>query len=419
MSLQSTGVTVTFSSSDAATILTIEDDSKGEAKPAEGVGWVAVWSGGRPVRLSSTSGNPVTQVNARVTRKDSSTCSFNKSNTTSLPHSNVSDVKMTSVGTFLTLQGAPLSSVNLTIDSATGVITASQPCYGSVAVSYTTEYQRYSCAFALDPNYDEEDPNSNKYAEMVVVVFCENDDASVTLTEATSGKKEGFDSSKSEPDNSSAGTKIQIELRTPTFISGPPQAVSNGYSCYAEIYVYVGSVTAGHSAMPVVSEGMIQDTVSTGPFEFVEIEGEQLFWAGQAVANTHYLPISNVHVTPISSDFVAKHESQVIIAFETQEGTLTQPKVYRDDGSGAYAPGPVRRTKYGDVIAMDSGLSVDVTGSATVKYTTNRKQYQIWWYRPEQVGGRSPWFRPLTVWVTAGEYSGSLVINPPPNIGNV
>ena len=425
MAVQSSGVTVTFKSEDSNTILTIEGDMDGDTKPAYGTGWVGVWTGGRTgVVVSSTSGRGVTLVNQSITKQSASSCSFNKSRTAQLPHSNLSGVVITQMGSFIDSTGKTIANVPIVVNLATGELTTNVECYGTVAASYTTTYSRYSSPFVEDPNAATTKSGS-KYCDMVVVAFCGADQASVTLNgpseddDPNKKKKNNFDSGKSSPNNGGAGTKIQIELTTPVRLSTLNSGVyTNGYACYAEIDVYFGGSANAKSVTPTVSEGTIDTLVGEAPSTSVDIKGEQITWVNNAVANTHYLPATTpVSVTLLSPSLTPRYGSGLIPTFESSEGGSVQPKVFID-GSSAYTMGEPRKTLYGDVVVTEFGLAVDCTGSATVDYTTSKKRYGIWWHRPAQVGGVTKWFRPLTVWVTSGQYSGTLVINPPSDKGN-
>jgi len=168
--------------------------------------------------------------------------------------------------------------------------------------------------------------------------------------------------------------------------------------------VYFGALP---SRLPVVSEGTIEIPAGSSPFEFVGIKGEQISWANQAVTGLHYLPATNgpAWVHRLSSEYQCRYQTSVLPTFISQPGQLIHPKVFK--GQNHYTAGPGRLTKLGDVVVTEFGLAVDVTGSATADYTTNRVRYRIRW--PLR-GGK---FHPLTVSVVVDEFSGSLVINPP------
>jgi len=168
--------------------------------------------------------------------------------------------------------------------------------------------------------------------------------------------------------------------------------------------VYFGALP---SKTPVVSEGTIETPPGTGPFEFVDIKNEQISWANQSRTSVHYLPASEsgFSVTRLSSEFACRYQTMVTETFRSDEGAMIAPKVFTS--KNIYHAGDPVRSNLGDVVVTEFGFAVDVTGSATADYTTNRHKYLVRWYF------RDGAFHPLTISVTVDQYSGSLVLNPP------
>lgn len=422
----SSSVTASFSSS-ATSLLKIEEDKpEGGGKAEYGTAWVAVWCSDGTPTLSSTSGHTPNLINNGIAKTVTETVTFNNTTNASLPHCKVSDVTLRAVGTFLSSKGLPLPTPAIAIDTDTGELTTAVACFGAVSVTYTTIYARYRCVFARDPQATKGDASAtppipastSAFASMLVVAVKGDLNASVTLTppprseDPKNGTGEGdgdgttggtkYNSGDSSPNNSGKSGNIVIELSN-RYIDG---YVSDSVNFFAEIYVYFGLLD---KVTPIVSSGSI-DLGYRAPTEFVDIQGEQLTWSGQSTTSTKYLPASSgpLDVKRISSAFQCKHQNSVLESFNSSVGKKIQPKVFHDDGS--YTAGDAVEVKLGNVVVTEFGMSVDVTGNAVVNYTTARTAYDVHWARAYTPGGAPP--PSVTVSVTVGEFSGSLVIDP-------
>ncbi len=169
-------------------VLSLEKE-EGEALAVPyGEAWIRVWCSEGTPEIMSTSGQPVVRVSNSVPLAMQETVFFTGTDTTRLKYPNLSQVRLTWVGTYLNKALRP-TQLSVCINTSTGEITADRPVYGAVSVKYTATYERWSCRFTKDPEATTGNskvsppipPSASEYLGLMIIAKKEEEVATLSL----------------------------------------------------------------------------------------------------------------------------------------------------------------------------------------------------------------------------------------------
>ena len=423
MSTLNSGVSVSFTTDtgiDSQLVLRLEDEDRNDAKPPYGTGWFRLWNAFPDVKLVSTSGNLVRLVNSACTLDTNGAGTFNDSKVAQLPHPNLTNVKLTPAGVFLDTNGKPIK-VNLTVNTKTGEVVASQRCYGAFSATYTTTYARHSCDFLKDPNAVAPQPTANPPISGSVTEFLpQTIVALVTLVggvrkESVTLSPPDRSENPDDPYNQVGGTgngngnsgntarlKVQLNGKYPVQLDNS----SNGRLMARAVFdVFCSGST---SLDIVVTSGSTK--LKDGPVP-MDIKGEGLSFNNSNSASLQYPPSGSVTIVP-GGNFYSVNEGGSFSPGFKAKGDEVQMIEYV--GVKNYKLAGRRKLADDEVVVVNlMGHAAASTGTARATYTTTVMTYVVRWDLENL-----PWFPTINVVVTDSKgASGQLAISPPQRSG--